>query len=206
MKRSLLIVFATLAFCSTSLLAASFTPVVTYTSSNPLSDNRPFTLGYEFTTSAAFNINALGYYADGAGYSHDVGIWDTSGNLLVSTTVQPSDPAQNQFQWDHVNYLLAPGTYVIGGQSYEEGDSYLFPANANGVATLPGFAWVTDLQLYGSGLNFPTVGNIGYGNNGILTVDFSVATESPIPEPSSLILLATGLLSAAGMIRRRLAS
>ena len=124
MKRSLLIVFSTLAFCSISALAASITPVVTYGSSVSFFDYRPFTLGYEFTTSTAFNINALGYYADGAGYSHDVGIWDNSGNLLVSTTVQPSDPTSDQFQWDNVNYLLSPGTYVIGGQSYEGGDEY----------------------------------------------------------------------------------
>ena len=66
-------------------------PLVEYTTTSLLFDSRPFTLGYTFTTTVPYNINALGVWFDGLGFSHQVGLWDSAGNLLVSTTVLPTD-------------------------------------------------------------------------------------------------------------------
>jgi len=41
-------------------------------------------------------------------------------------------------------------------------------------------------------------------SNGLDNVDLEVAGTSPVPEPSSLLLLGSGLLSLAGFVRRRL--
>src|SRR5690348_15602992 len=79
--------------------AAPITPAVEYTATGTLVDSRPFTLGYTFTTTVPYNINALGYWADGRSNNHQVGIWNSVGTLLVSTTVLGTDPVIGHFQW-----------------------------------------------------------------------------------------------------------
>lgn len=180
--------------------ADTINPVVSFTSTSTLVDSRPFTLGYKFTTTTALDINALGYWNDGLLNNHQVGLWDTSGNLLTSTTVLAADAITNAFRYHSIaNFILAPGTYVIGGQFLGNGDP--FPYLAQGVTTIPGYTWITDLQLFGSGLNFPTVSTGGiYGNNGIALVNLSVQAA---PEPSSVVLLGTGLVCLVSRLRKK---
>lgn len=49
-----------------------------------------YTLGFEFTVSSNRTITSLGVYdsgANGLSSNAQIGIWDTSGNLLTSTTI-----------------------------------------------------------------------------------------------------------------------
>ena len=137
--------------------ADTINPAVEYaTAPSTANDGRTFTLGYEFTTSVALDVNALGYFDDGNGNSHDVGIWTSSGTLLASTTVTGGDPVVGHFVYQSIpDLMLAPGTYVIGGQYL--GDFAPIPVGATGVVTIPGYTWVTDLQQQDSSLTFPTV-------------------------------------------------
>ena len=68
--------FMLLAATGSAVTAAPIAPAVMYTSTVTLSDSRPFTLGYTFSLSSAVTVNALGYWDDGLGNNHQVGIWD----------------------------------------------------------------------------------------------------------------------------------
>jgi hypothetical protein len=183
------------------LMANTINPIVTYTSDSPLSDSRPFTLGYEFSLSTSETVNALGYWTEGE-YSagQQVGLWTAGGGLITSTTIQAADPVADNFQWDSISpVVLGPGTYVIAG-TYEGG---IFSSFASGVTSLPGYIYVTSAQSYGAGLNFPNDFYNGYGSNGILQVDLSVGAASA-PDAASTVALLGGALSLLGAARRRL--
>jgi hypothetical protein len=183
--------------------AIPITPAVEYTTSSitPGFDLGPRTLGYQFSTSVPFTVNALAYFDDGLGNNHLVGIWATSAGtpLLVSTTVLSTDPVEGHFRWGSITpYLLAPGQYRIGGQSFK----YLFPYDAVGVVTVDGYTWETNVQAIGAGLIYPNLSSPGaFGQNAILAVDFSIV--SAVPESSTLILLASGLAGILGYGWRR---
>jgi hypothetical protein len=179
-----------------SLNGAVFNPVVEYGDAPLVFAAFPLTVGYSFSTTQTFTIDALGIYADGEGNARQVGIWDSSGNLLTSTTVQASDPVQGHFQYGAVNYTLLPGSYVIAGEYL--GALTAAPVNATGVVTLPGYVYGTDLQNFGAGLNFPTLSLGVFGENGILYPTFSVAQ---VPEPGSGALLLSAV--AFGWFLRR---
>ena len=124
MKRPALLLLLVMPFTLNLAMHAvplSIDPLVEYTTTSLLFDARPFTLGYTFTTTVPYNINALGVWFDGLGFSHQVGLWDSAGNLLVSTTVLPTDTVFGHFQYDPVSFFLAPGSYVIGAQLFENG-------------------------------------------------------------------------------------
>ena len=67
--------------------------------------NGIWTLGYEFTANTDMEITHLGILdrdADGLAEAHDVAIWDSAGNLIVTASVGNADPITGFFRYASV--------------------------------------------------------------------------------------------------------
>jgi hypothetical protein len=160
----------------------------------------PFTIGFSFTLSQPKTVNALGYWAAGnLATSREVGLWDSTGQLLRSTTVSTSDPLEGHYYYSGVeSLLLAAGEYVIGGR-LEVGD--LIPGDLTGVTNATGYTWVAHRELAGPELAFPTLSPGGFGNQSIAQVNLSFA--SAVPEPATWTMMLIGFGGVGLVIRRR---
>jgi hypothetical protein len=203
MKRQILTIAAAGIFAMTFASQAhadAVSPAFEYTSDSPLTDSRPFTLGFQFSLSGPTTVGALGYNTLNFTQDEQVGIWDSVGNLLASVTLLTSDPVTGHFAYHSIpSLLLDAGTYTIGG-TYQSG---LFPSGAIGVTTAPGFTWLRDEQILGSGLNDPTGSFGGYGQNGIGLVNFAASISGAVPEPGTWLTMILGLGLVGAYMRRR---
>ena len=178
-------------------LAANFTSVTTdYT-------NGSWNLGWEFNVLQPIFVNSLAFYDDGMNgltENHDVGIWDPSGNLLGSATVTNSDPLTGFFRTHGVTpFLLAVGNgYRVAGVSGSENYTWA----PNGFSTIPEVQFVQDRWTLSTSLVYPTDSNDGADGAAFFGGNFGTTST---PEPASLVLMASGLLLAGGVVgwRRR---
>ena len=214
MRKILLVVFVCgiMAAFAPSLQAEPFGQAFTGGAAGLTLGNGPFTLGWSFDVTNPITVTNLAVYHDnGVGLleSHDVGIWDGAGTLIVSATVIPADPClvdQLGFQeWCIVGVraVLAPGTYTIGAVWNNSLDPMIFPgtlvgegiANVNG----PSVVFLQNEFIAGGVLTDPinTTGDTMsyFGPN---------FAYSSVPEPGTLIMLGTGVLGLAGALRRKI--
>jgi hypothetical protein len=194
-------VLASFGLLERTAAAAVVNPAYGYSTAGTLTDDRPFTLGFEFSLSIPEVIDALGYTTVGFTSDQQVGIWGSAGALLTSATVTTADPVVGHFAWTTISPLtLGPGTYTIGG-TYEGG---LAPTLASGVTSIPGYTWIQDEQGVGPGLVEPTFSTGGsYGPNGLPQANFSVSADGAVPEPATWIMLILGLAISGIAVRRR---
>ena len=217
MRRILLAVFVCglLAAFAPTLQAAPFGQAFTGAALGSQLGNGPFTLGWEFDVTGTITVTGLAVYHDnGVGLleNHDVGIWDSAGNLIVSATVVPGDPCiadQLGFQtWClvGVNASIGPGTYTIGAVWNNLLDNMIFPGTlgGEGIANVdgPNVFMIQNAYIAGGVLTDPinTTGN----SDSYFGPNFTYSATPPVPEPGTLVLLGSGLLGAVGVIRRKL--
>lgn len=175
---------------------------------NSLNNTIGYSLGEVFTATKSFDVDFLGYYAlDGSAANltedHPVALYDAAGNLLASTTINSSSAYFSaNFVYNPISTIVlhAGQTYVIDGASGFV-DPYVWDDSAFTVyapITLGGDNWVG-----GNGDYFTGTGVIGDVSDGFWGPNFGFGS-TVTPEPSSLMLLGTGLVSLAGMLRRKL--
>jgi hypothetical protein len=159
--------------------------------------------GNTFTAFFGATFNSLGFIdvgSDGLAGSYQVGIWDSSQNLLASATVTPSSPLINGFR-----YAAIPATTIPSGQTFTIGA--LLPAS-------PADAWIENPLLI-LGVGFTGAGTGRFVTSGTLafptTLDpenetYAVANASDVvvPEPAGLLpLLCAGIACVRRARRQR---
>lgn len=157
--------------------------------------NPPFTLGFSFTANSSIDVSALGIFddsQDGLLESHEIGIFDNSGNLLVSTTLGSgtSGTLINQFRYVNVAPVTLSGgaTYFVGAV-YETGaDALIFPGGSTGFTTAPQITYDQSRFGFGSTLTFPS--GSGGGGDGYFGPNFRFSPTvvgPPVPEPGAYV-------------------
>ncbi|MEE8155477.1 MAG: DUF4082 domain-containing protein [Phycisphaerales bacterium] len=195
MKRSMFAVAAALGLvagttCAANELALDFSSVIIDTT------NGSWSLGWEFTANADIVVTELGFYDDLMNdlvESHEVGIFDLAGNLLVSGTVNPGDPLNSWWRFTDVpdTALSAGDSYVIAAVTLTENYTW----NPIGFVTAPEISFVVDRWVSSFRLDFPTESD-GGGLIGWFGPNFNF-----VPGPGGIALLLLGGL--IGTRRRR---
>jgi hypothetical protein len=128
-------------FATPFLFSAS---LYSFDSANSTFSDDPLTLGFVFTANSTFEVTSLGWFdSTGAGFQseHTVGIFDSTGNLLVSTTLGSgtTDPLSGNFRYHSISPLtLNSGSeYTLAGTSGGPADSWTINNFVNGFTVNP---------------------------------------------------------------------
>jgi len=172
------------------------------------SQNGSHTMGWAFSTNDDVMVTMLGWYdheQDGLIESHKVGIFDTTGALLVSAEVPAGTAGEldAQFRYVPITPFLLPGgvDYIIGGTYGELGtDVHMFEVTDR--VTVPEISIPDAAARYSESggyteLSYPPLNYLGY--NSYMGPNFQIQV---VPEPSGVVLAAVSLMTL-GMIRGR---
>lgn len=182
---------------ATPISAVDFTTFTTF------SGDGPWTLGYKFSTNSDINVSSLGAFdlnADGFVVSHDVGLYDSVGTLLASTTVTSSDTLNGLFRYSDINSVLltAGESYFIGANGYG-GSMDTYALTASDLTTASEVNYLSSAFNAGSALQFPSsLGNSSgyYGGNFLFD-------SVEVPEPLSIALMGLGFAGIAFSRRKK---
>jgi hypothetical protein len=159
---------------------------------------------------ATFTVNGIDFNSSNTASGYTVGGFLTSGGNTVSNTSAgfagiAGNTLNNTIYEFTGTTFLAAGSYSV---THDDG-VYLF-LNGSSVNALPsdsGFPTAADTESF----TIATSGNYSFmfeyteinGAPGVLEAPFA-SVPAQTPEPSSIALLGTGLLAAAGAVRRRI--
>jgi hypothetical protein len=161
-----------------------------------------------FTLPAALALGTLAAHADTFNWSLTAPAANLGGFTETGSGMLTADLTGGQ--WVISSIMGTVGGSMITGLT-AGGDNLLFPGSSlldgNGLSfgTANGndinvFSFFAPGSVITPGNNFGEFVNGGFTGVGT----FSVSENAPVPEPSTLIMLGTGLLSAAGAMRRKL--
>ena len=180
-------------------------PLVQVTGTPNTLGNGPFTLGFSFSTSKTLTVKGLGLYdfnGDGLAASHDIGLWDSTGTLLASTTLASGTGASllDGFRFGSISSLvIGPGTYSLGAVFADGSDPNFF--GGDGVLTsLAGVTFLASGYASGGTLAFP--GSEGTGSPAYIGPNALIGS---VPEPATWALMILGFGGVGVAMRRRAA-
>jgi len=192
--------------CHASTIAYSFSTNGTATSVGA----GDFTLGFQFTTLTDVLVDSLGLMdvgQDGLAGTEKVGIWNSSGTLLYSTTLGTGTLegpvlSGSQFSFTSIAPLFLAGghTYTIGAQ-LDGVDSLIYydANNAHQTSGAPSLLTVSSSSYNNSTLSFGKPDTPAVFRYDV--VNFTV--EAAAPEPGSGVLAIGALAGALLLLRYR---
>jgi hypothetical protein len=185
---------------------ASAVPAITFTGGETTDFFSDRTFGYEFSTNSAIRITALGYWDDGSDGltdSHEVGIWNSDGSILLASAVVPSGTGgtlDSGFRFVAITpVVLSAGQSFLAGGFNSSNDAIIRYTTAT---TIPGITLGStrfDPEPYGS-FQAPTEQQGPDFDFGYFGPNFQVAA---VPEPATWALTIAGFGLVGAMSRRR---
>jgi hypothetical protein len=208
-----LVLGALMVLCPVNARANSI--ALTFSGGTPLGFFSNTTNGWAFSTASAITVTSLGYWdfgSDGLATSHQVGIWNSAGTLLMSGTVAagPAESLSNGFRFDSTisgTPLLAAGTYVIGGLTGTSGlaspDSVAGQVPLGNLSLAPGISFIEERFNGGAGFTFPSFTDRFATDSGFFGPDFQFnAVSASVPESGGTFLLMLGAVAGLFVLRR----
>lgn len=177
----------------------------------PVSFDSRLSIGFEFSTLSSVTVDSLGYfdyYGDGFLTPHTVGIFDSSGNLVTSTTLGTgtSSTPNGQFRYQDITPVTLPAgqswtlVATTGGNqdAWAYGNAYSAdgPVTLEGMSTNPAILIPENAALFAYQSDDTLLDPTSHASNYTLYAgpNFTFYTDTDLqatPEPSYL-----GLLSA----------
>src|SRR5262245_17047068 len=167
--------------------------------------NLPGTVGWTFQTTTNITVTDLGVFTNviASQTNIQVGLWDSSSNLLGSATVTLGSPLTNSARYESINGVLCvPGTVYHLGAFSLSAPSIQFNYVAPGSGTVSMSSYIQlggSAQSVGTGFGSPIEIN---GADGSIFLAPTFLYRPIVPEPSGLALLSLGGLAFAAVRRR----
>ena len=199
-----------LSFVGSMAFTASASVITFNPATGGTAANANQTVGWQFNVLSPLTATGLEWYdAAGTGLNtaHTVGIWSPAGTLLTSILIPTGGaaPLDGMFRFESIAPINLPvgDGYIIGGQNFAASTDLLAcgsggPCDGLLVQTVdPRLAFVNATFSNPGGFTEPTSFSIAH--EGFFGPSFSTA----VPEPSSMVLLAIGLIVAGSAMRYR---
>jgi hypothetical protein len=174
------------------------------------STDLPRTAGWSFTANSSITVTGLGFFdvgSNGLEQPLQVGLWNSNGSVLLAFTTLPAGQCAliSGFCFQPIApvNLTAGNTYVLGGVLNSDGEMSFF--NVSSFTTAAEISYGGPLASDdNTGFAFTNANPApGFVTNGVWSPNLQFV---PVPEPSSLFLLGSGLLVVGRFVRRKAAS